>query len=122
MLVDVFEVRSAVASDAIVPCFQPIFELRTGRLSGFEVLTRWQHSQLGLVLPGEFHRSCRRKRTHWTTWVSDIAEGVHVRFDVARAPRFGSKRVADPAAGTSTNANNWKTSCAGAVCDVVFWE
>src|ERR1700730_7235838 len=54
MLVDVFEVRSAVESDAVVPCFQPIFELRTGRLNGFEVLARWQHPQLGLVLPENF--------------------------------------------------------------------
>jgi PAS domain S-box-containing protein len=54
MLVDIFEVRSAVESDAVVPCFQPIFELRTGRLNGFEVLARWQHPQLGLVLPENF--------------------------------------------------------------------
>src|SRR5271170_149231 len=54
MLVDVFEVRSAIESNSLVPCFQPIYELRTGRLNGFEVLARWQHPQLGLVLPENF--------------------------------------------------------------------
>jgi PAS domain S-box-containing protein len=37
-----------------VPCFQPLVELRTGRLAGFEVLARWQHPNLGLILPENF--------------------------------------------------------------------
>jgi EAL domain-containing protein (putative c-di-GMP-specific phosphodiesterase class I) len=54
MLVDVFEVRSAIESNSLVPCFQPTYELRTGRLNGFEVLARWQHPRLGLFLPENF--------------------------------------------------------------------
>ncbi len=38
----------------MVPCFQPIAELHTGQLAGFEVLARWQHPQLGLFLPENF--------------------------------------------------------------------
>jgi diguanylate cyclase (GGDEF)-like protein/PAS domain S-box-containing protein len=34
--------------------YQPIVELDTGRVSGFEALLRWNHPQRGLVLPGEF--------------------------------------------------------------------
>jgi EAL domain-containing protein (putative c-di-GMP-specific phosphodiesterase class I) len=54
MLVNLAEVRHAVESDAIVPCFQPVVDLRTVRLTGFEVLTRWRHPTLGLILPENF--------------------------------------------------------------------
>jgi PAS domain S-box-containing protein len=54
MLVDLVDVRRALESEAIVPCFQPIVELRTGRLAGFEVLARWVHPELGLILPENF--------------------------------------------------------------------
>jgi PAS domain S-box-containing protein len=54
MLVRPEDVRHALDNDQIVPCFQPLVELRTGRLTGFEVLARWQHAQLGLILPDNF--------------------------------------------------------------------
>jgi EAL domain-containing protein (putative c-di-GMP-specific phosphodiesterase class I) len=54
MLVDLIDVKRAVESGTVVPCFQPIVELRSGRLAGFEVLTRWQHPGLGLILPENF--------------------------------------------------------------------
>ena len=54
MLVNTQEVRHAIESDAIVPCFQPVVDLRSMRLTGFEVLTRWQHPSLGLILPSNF--------------------------------------------------------------------
>lgn len=34
--------------------YQPIVTLKTGRISGFEALVRWQHPKKGLVLPVEF--------------------------------------------------------------------
>jgi PAS domain S-box-containing protein len=46
--------RRAIENREIVPFFQPLVELRTGRLRGFEVLARWQHPQRGLVLPDDF--------------------------------------------------------------------
>ena len=54
MLVNLQDVRQALDSDAVVPCYQPLVELRTGRLAGFEVLARWQHPKLGLILPRNF--------------------------------------------------------------------
>jgi PAS domain S-box-containing protein len=45
---------SAIDKHEIVPWFQPIVDFRTGRLSGFEVLARWQHPQRGMVPPSEF--------------------------------------------------------------------
>jgi len=46
--------RKAIDNQEIVPWFQPIVDLRTGLLSGFEVLARWHHPQRGIVLPSEF--------------------------------------------------------------------
>lgn len=54
MLVNILDVRQALESEAVVPCFQPIVELRTGNLAGLEVLARWQHPDLGLILPENF--------------------------------------------------------------------
>ena len=44
----------AIENNEIVPFFQPLVELRTGRLRGFEVLARWNHPSRGLVLPQDF--------------------------------------------------------------------
>lgn len=34
--------------------YQPIVELETGTIAGFEALIRWQHPERGMVSPGEF--------------------------------------------------------------------
>lgn len=54
MLIHLNDVRQALEKEALVPCFQPIIELRTGRLAGFEVLARWEHPDYGLILPENF--------------------------------------------------------------------
>ena len=48
------DLRNAIDRHEVVPSFQPIVTLRTGRLWGFEVLARWQHPQLGLISPDKF--------------------------------------------------------------------
>jgi PAS domain S-box-containing protein len=47
-------VRSAIEKDRLVPVFQPIIDLRTGLVAGFEVLARWKHTRRGLILPANF--------------------------------------------------------------------
>ncbi len=44
----------AIAEDELRPAFQPLIELRTGQLSGFEVLARWHHRELGEIVPDKF--------------------------------------------------------------------
>jgi PAS domain S-box-containing protein len=54
MHVDFADVRRAIDNDELEPCFQPVVELHTGLLAGFEVLARWKHPLHGLVLPENF--------------------------------------------------------------------
>jgi PAS domain S-box-containing protein len=54
MVGELSDLRRALESDEVIPCFQPIVELNSGQLTGFEVLARWQHSELGPILPENF--------------------------------------------------------------------
>jgi len=56
MLANLSEVAAAIAGDDIVPFFQPIVDLHSGRLRGFELLARWQRSALEATLPANFIR------------------------------------------------------------------
>ena len=46
--------REALERGDLVLHWQPEFDLSTLRVSGVEALVRWQHSERGLLLPGEF--------------------------------------------------------------------
>jgi PAS domain S-box-containing protein len=49
-----YDLRRGIDRDEIVPYFQPLVELRTGQLSGFEVLARWRHPERGMIPPDQF--------------------------------------------------------------------
>jgi EAL domain-containing protein (putative c-di-GMP-specific phosphodiesterase class I) len=48
------ELRRGVEQGQFELRYQPIFELRTRRLTGFEALLRWRHEDRGLLAPAEF--------------------------------------------------------------------
>lgn len=48
------EVRSAIETGAIEAHYQPLVNLATKRVAGFEVLARWHHATLGNVPPDRF--------------------------------------------------------------------
>ena len=48
------ELRRALANGELECYFQPIIELWTNRISGFEALVRWIHPQQGLLNPADF--------------------------------------------------------------------
>jgi diguanylate cyclase len=48
------DLRLAVRNDEIVPYFQPLVELETGAVKGYEILARWPHPTQGLVGPDQF--------------------------------------------------------------------
>jgi diguanylate cyclase (GGDEF)-like protein/PAS domain S-box-containing protein len=48
------ELRRGLERGEIVPYFQPIVELTTGHVTGFEALARWLHPDRGLLAPDQF--------------------------------------------------------------------
>ena len=48
------ELRVAIVNGDIHPFFQPLIDLKTKRILGFEVLARWTHASLGQIPPSRF--------------------------------------------------------------------
>jgi diguanylate cyclase (GGDEF)-like protein/PAS domain S-box-containing protein len=48
------DLRRAITGKEFVNYYQPVIDLRNGRISGMEALVRWQHPHLGLLGPGTF--------------------------------------------------------------------
>jgi PAS domain S-box-containing protein len=48
------EIRRGLDAGEFFPVFQPLVELRTGQISGFEVLARWQHPSGDVIAPDGF--------------------------------------------------------------------
>ncbi len=48
------ELRRAIESGQLWLAYQPLYELESGRLSGFEALARWHHPERGLLGPSTF--------------------------------------------------------------------
>ncbi len=46
-------VNGKIESEFLV-YYQPLVDLKSGKIAGFEALVRWQHPERGLVFPGEF--------------------------------------------------------------------
>ncbi len=48
------ELRRGLERGEVVPYYQPVVELHSGKLVGFEVLARWRHPDRGLLGPEQF--------------------------------------------------------------------
>jgi diguanylate cyclase (GGDEF)-like protein len=48
------ELLQAIANHELLLHYQPVFDMRSGRLVGCEALVRWMHPQRGLLMPGTF--------------------------------------------------------------------
>ena len=48
------ELRQAIVADQLFLLYQPKVNLKDGSVTGVEVLTRWQHPDLGLISPDDF--------------------------------------------------------------------
>jgi diguanylate cyclase (GGDEF)-like protein len=48
------ELRRAIENDELTLAFQPLIDLPTGAVSGFEALARWDHEEQGSISPVEF--------------------------------------------------------------------
>jgi diguanylate cyclase (GGDEF)-like protein len=84
--------RAAIDQDALEIHYQPFANLRTGRISGFEALSRWNDPRLGSVPPSTFialaeeiglidvigERILRRACADATKWPDHITVAVNV--------------------------------------------
>jgi diguanylate cyclase (GGDEF)-like protein len=48
------DLRNAINQGDIEVAYQPLFKLRSGALTGFEALCRWNHPKLGTIAPATF--------------------------------------------------------------------
>lgn len=48
------ELRRAIERKEFVVYYQPLIDLRTDKVTGFEALVRWDHSEKGILKPAEF--------------------------------------------------------------------
>ncbi|MDP2621904.1 MAG: EAL domain-containing protein [Hyphomicrobiales bacterium] len=62
-----FDIRRGLRGNEFIPYFQPIVDLRSGRVVGMEALARWQHPVHGIMEPVEF---------------ISVAEALHIVGDV----------------------------------------
>ncbi len=100
------DLRKALSERALSLVYQPLYELGSGQLKGFEALSRWNHPELGAISPATFvpiaeesgmiieltrgivEDACRQLRT-WQTDNPAFADlSVHVNV--------AAKDVADP--------------------------
>jgi predicted signal transduction protein with EAL and GGDEF domain len=101
------DLRNALASGAFEVYYQPLVNLRSQTITGFEALLRWSHPQRGMVSPAEFipvaeemgviieigHLVLQRACLECMKWPGDIQVAVNIsstqfkRGDVAKAVR-----------------------------------
>jgi len=54
------QLRTAIENRALTVVYQPIIDLHTGAIDGFEALSRWRHPRLGVIGPETFVPAAER--------------------------------------------------------------
>ena len=97
------ELRRAVEAGAVETAYQPIINLSTDAVVGFEALPRWQHSLLGEVSPDRFiplaeecglirsltEQMLRRACSDAMHWPADTRIAINISPRQLRSPGFG---------------------------------
>ncbi|WP_456717450.1 MULTISPECIES: EAL domain-containing protein [unclassified Bradyrhizobium] len=99
------DLREAMDKDEFTLFYQPIYDLRKDRISGFEALLRWRHPERGLVPPDQFipiaediglitqlgawvlNRVCEQA----VMWPDEIKVAVNVSGVQFRDPNFATR-------------------------------
>lgn len=88
--------RSAIPRGEIVPYFEQQIDLTTGRLTGFEVLARWEHPTRGLIVPDKFIPIAEE-----TGMIADLSMSI-------MRQAFFAARDWDAALSLSVNISPWQ--------------
>jgi diguanylate cyclase (GGDEF)-like protein len=88
--------RLAIPRQEIVPFFEQQIDLVTNRLTGFEVLARWDHPQRGLMIPEQFVGIAEE-----TGMIADLSISV-------MRQAFLAARDWDPVLTLSVNISPWQ--------------
>src|SRR3982751_6090512 len=77
------ELRRALDRDELTLSYQPLINLRTGDVSGFEALARWNHEERGEISPTEFIPVAEESGLilHLGRWVMDKAAATLADWD-----------------------------------------
>ena len=65
------DLRQALGRDEFRLHYQPIYNLETKTILGFEALIRWKHPDSRYGSAGRIHSDCRRKRTYYSARTLD---------------------------------------------------
>jgi len=76
------EIRTGIERGEFVPHFQPLLDLQTSTVKGFEVLARWNHPDRGMVQPDDFIPLAETSGL-----ISDLSNSV-MRSAIAHALRW----------------------------------
>ena len=71
------ELRTAVACDQFEAWYQPIVNMKTGDVVGYEALARWRHPCMGLVQPGRFIAAAERTDAIFAIGKSILDKACH---------------------------------------------
>ena len=100
--------RQAIKSGDIRPFYQPLVDIKQGRIVGFEVLARWRHAEAGFIPPDRFiamaerlgliadltygilRQACRDARY----WGKDVRLAVNISPLQLKDPGFPTKILA----------------------------
>ncbi len=97
--------NEAVSRGQFALRYQPVVDLATGDVAGFEALVRWRHSRYGLVPPEQFIPLAEE-----TGQISPLGAWVlhHAAADVARLRHNTSRRFAAPYVSVNVSAHQWR--------------
>jgi PAS domain S-box-containing protein len=86
--VDLAEVNHALENGEFLPYFQPQVQLRSGKLTGFEVLARWNHGTRGIIPPDDFIPMAERGG-----WIHALTHQILVKAFSSVLPLHGALQL-----------------------------
>ena len=96
------ELQAGLAHGELTLWYQPQLDLVTGRIIGFEALTRWNHPKLGIVTPDHFmplaeHTDLMGPLTEFVvrTAAADLVRWLHVDPDLQVAVNVSAQNLHD---------------------------